>query len=121
MLTGSDLISFVQENEDLNQMELARGAGYTRVTKTGKEQVLVKKFYNELLAAKGMPIALGKTPGKSALYQTSVHKSGVILLGKTYSEKFGAEPGDMLRIEIQEDCIKLVPRFAQAQGRVVAA
>ncbi|MGA0848134.1 MAG: AbrB/MazE/SpoVT family DNA-binding domain-containing protein [Pontimonas sp.] len=113
----------------MNQMELARGAGYVRVTKSGREQVLVKKFYNELLAAKGMPIAVGKTPGKAALYETSVHKSGVILLGKTYSEQFGLKAGDVLRIEIEDECIKLVPlpvkpmvaAATAAVGRVVAA
>jgi len=127
MLTGALLISFVKENEDMNQMELARGAGYVRTTKTGRDQVLVKKFYNELLAAKGMPIAIGKTPGKSALYETSVHKSGVILLGKTYSEKFGLKPGDGLRIDVEDECIKLVPLpvapevVSSGAGRVVAA
>jgi len=129
MLTGAELIAFVKANEEMNQMELARGAGYVRVTKSGREQVLVKKFYNELLAAKGMPIAVGKTPGKAALYETSVHKSGVILLGKTYSEQFGLKAGDVLRIEIEDECIKLVPlpvkpmvaAATAAVGRVVAA
>lgn len=109
MLVGSDLIAFVRENEALNQMELARGAGYVRMTRTGREQVLVKQFYNALLAAKGMPISVGKTPGKSAQYETTVHKSGVILLGKTYSERFGLKPGDALQICIEDECIKLVP------------
>lgn len=109
MLTGADLITFVKENDGMNQMELAKGAGYVRTTKTGKDQVLVKKFYNSLLAAKGMPIPVGRTPGKSAQYATSVHKSGVILLGKTYSEQFGLKPGDGLQIDVQDECIKLVP------------
>lgn len=109
MLVGSDLIAYCKENDGLNQMELARGAGYVRTTRTGREQVLVKQFYNSLLAAQGMPIPVGKTPGKSAQYATSVHRSGVILLGKTYSEKFGLKPGDELEIVLDEDCIKLVP------------
>jgi hypothetical protein len=109
MLTGADLITFVKESDGMNQMELARGAGYIRTTKTGREQVLVKRFYNALLAAKGMPIPVGRTPGKSAQYATSVHKSGVILLGKTYAEKFGLKPGDGLQIDVQDECIKLVP------------
>lgn len=127
MLTGSDLITFVKENDALNQMELARGAGYVRTTKSGKEQVLVKKFYNSLLAAKGMQIAVGKTPGKSAQFVTSVHKSGVILLGKTYAEKFGVNSGDELEIIIEDDCIKLVPlpvkadEAAQLTMRTLAA
>lgn len=109
MLVGSELIAYCKENDGLNQMELARGAGYVRTTRTGREQVLVKQFYNSLLAAKGMPIPVGKTPGKSAQFSTSVHRSGVILLGKTYSEKFGLNPGDELEIVLAEDCIKLVP------------
>jgi len=109
MLVGSELIAYCKENDGLNQMELARGAGYVRTTRTGREQVLVKQFYNSLLAAKGMPIPVGKTPGKSAQFSTSVHRSGVILLGKTYSEKFGLNPGDELEIVLADDCIKLVP------------
>ena len=115
MLTGAELIQFVKENDTLNQMQLARGAGYVRTTKTGREQVLVKQFYNSLLAAKGMPIPVGKTPGKSAQFATSVHKSGVILLGKTYSEKFGLKPGDELQIELLDECIKLVPLPVQPE------
>ncbi len=109
MLVGQELIAFVKDNEELNQIELAQGAGYTRTTKTGKHQVLVKQFYNALLAAKGMPISIGKLPGKSAQYETTVHKNGVILLGKTYSEKFGLKPGDSLQILVEDEAIRLIP------------
>lgn len=110
MLVGKELLDHAIENEDMNQTELARTAGYLRETKKGKEQVLVKQFYNALLAAKGLEIAVGKAPGKVARYQTTVHKSGVILLGKTYSSKFGMQPGDELDILIEDDAIRLVPR-----------
>lgn len=121
MLVGPELIAFVNANDGKNQMELAIGAGYTRTTRTGREQVLVKSFYNALLAAKGTPIAMGKTPGKSASFLTSVHQSGVILLGKTYSVKFGLEPGDELEILVEEDCIKLVPVPVTAESSVKPA
>lgn len=114
MLVGTELIKFVQDNPSLNQMELARGAGYVRTTRKGVEQVLVKRFYNALLAAKGMPISVGKTPGKSALFETTVHKNGVILLGSTYSQKFGLEPGDKLQIVLENDEIRLLPVEAAA-------
>jgi bifunctional DNA-binding transcriptional regulator/antitoxin component of YhaV-PrlF toxin-antitoxin module len=120
MLVGSALIDFVRENEALNQMELAHGAGYVRTTRTDREQVLVKQFYNALLAAQGMPISVGKTPGKSAQFETTVHKSGVILLGKTYSEKFGLKPGDALQICIEDEAIRLVP-FPVAPAKVSPA
>lgn len=119
MLVGSDLIEFVKEHDSLNQMELARAAGYVRTTRTGREQVLVKHFYNSLLAAKGMPISVGKTPGKTAQYQTSVHRSGVILLGRTYSEKFGLKPGDLLEISVEDECIRLVPTPVKPSGAAV--
>lgn len=109
MLVGPGLIKFVTDNESDNQMELARGAGYVRTTKSGTEQVLVKSFYNALLAAKGVSITVGKTRGKSALFETTVHKNGVVLLGRTYSENFGLKPGDSLQIVLEDEFIKLVP------------
>lgn len=116
MLVGSQLIAFVEANDGLNQMELARGSGYLRTTRTGREQVLVKQFYNALLAAKGMPISVGKTPGKSAQYRTRVHANGVILLGKTYPAVFGLKAGDELEILLEDDCIKLVPAPVRPAG-----
>lgn len=108
MLTGQALISFVQENEEMNQTELAAAAGYVRSTKSGQSQVLVKQFYNALLAAKGVAITVGKAPGKLPKFETKVHQNGVILLGKTYSDKFGVKPGDVLKIIIEDDAIRLV-------------
>jgi hypothetical protein len=111
MLVGQELVSFVKANPDLNQQELAEEAGYSRVTKTGRKQLLVKRFYHALLAAQGTKISVGKALGKTASYSTTVHKSGIILLGKTYSEKFGLEPGDVLDIDVEGDCIRLMPQL----------
>lgn len=110
MLVGTELLALVKSNEEMNQTELARAAGYVRATKAGKEQVLVKQFYNALLRAQGVAIAVGKSPGKIAAFQTTVHRSGVILLGKTYSAKFNLQPGDELDIVIDDDAIRLVPK-----------
>ncbi|NBT76464.1 MAG: AbrB family transcriptional regulator [Betaproteobacteria bacterium] len=113
MLVGKDLLELVKTNEDMNQTELARTAGYLRTTKNGKEQVLVKQFYNALLRAQGVSIAVGKAPGKVARYQTTVHRNGVILLGKTYSQRFNLQPGDELEISIEDDAIRLSPKPVQ--------
>lgn len=109
MLVGAELIEFVKENDTKSQKELAEYAGYVRTTKTGKTQVLTKSFINALLSAKGMPLQVGKAPGKVAKYQTTVHANGVVLIGKTYIDKFGLNPGDELDILIEDDCIRLVP------------
>lgn len=110
MLVGQALLDFVRERPDLTTSDLAKEAGYTRTTKTGRPQVLVKRFLAALHLAMGSDVLLGKAPGKSPQYQTAVHKSGVILLGKTYSQKFGLKPGDLLDIIVDEDAIRLVPK-----------
>jgi hypothetical protein len=124
MLTGQELLAFVKQNPDMDQLELAKAAGYVRVTDNGKERFMTKQLCEALLEAKGVSIRGTKRPGKTAQFATKVHKNGIILVGKTYSEKFGVEPGDVLDIEIEEDCIRLVPQSTppmKASGRALAA
>jgi len=110
MLSGTELIKFVQDNGDMEQTELARAAGFIHITAKGKERVMAKQFCEALLHAKGVPLKSGRKPGKTARYTTTVHKTGVILVGKTYVEKFGVEIGDVLDIVIERDSIRLLPK-----------
>lgn len=121
MLTGQELLSFVKANEDMDQAEIAREAGYVRVTEKGTERLLINKLNEALLEAKGLKLKSGKKPGKSAQYLTTVHRTGVILVGKTYSQKFGVEPGDELKIVIEEDSIRLVPQPTSRNPETAAA
>lgn len=110
MLQGKDLIEFVKENPELNRTQLARKAGYVTTTPEGKKKVLVQQFYDAVLEAQGLPIKNGHPgigSGKNAQYLTTVHKSGILLVGKSYTNEFGAEPGDVFGIEIREDGIWL--------------
>lgn len=118
MLTGQELVAFVKANGDMDQAELAREAGYMRVADSGKERIMAKQFCEALLEAKGVAIKVGRRPGKAAQFETTVHKTGVILIGKTYSQKFGVEPGDVLDIVITEDAIRLVPQGSEPAGVV---
>jgi hypothetical protein len=118
MLTGQELLAFVKANGDMDQSELAREAGYMRVADSGKERIMAKQFCEALLEAKGVAIKVGRRPGKTAQFETTVHKTGVILIGKTYSQKFGVEPGDVLDIVISEDAIRLVPQGSEPTGTV---
>ena len=115
MLTGQELLSFVKANADMDQSELAREAGYVKTTEKGTERLLINKLHEALLDAKGVKLKTSKKPGKTAQFMTTVHRTGVILVGKTYSEKFGVEPGDELKIVIEDDAIRLVPQTAQAK------
>jgi hypothetical protein len=114
MLTGQELISLVKANGDMDQAELAREAGYVKVNDKGNERLLITQFHSALLEAKGVKLKTSKKPGKTAQFVTTVHRNGAILVGKTYSAKFGVEPGDALKIVIEEDSIRLVPQSAKA-------
>jgi hypothetical protein len=118
MLTGQELLSFVKANADMDQAELAREAGYVKTTDKGTERLLINKLHEALLDAKGVKLKTSKKPGKTAQFMTTVHRTGVILVGKTYSEKFGVEPGDELKIVIEDDAIRLVPQTAGSKPAV---
>jgi len=115
MLTGQELLSFVKANADMDQSEIAREAGYVKTTERGTERLLLTKLHEALLEAKGVKLKTSKKPGKTAQFMTTVHRTGVILVGKTYSEKFGVEPGDELHIVIEDDSIRLVPYTMEAK------
>lgn len=109
MLTGQELLSFVESNKDMNHYDIARATGYSRTTVGQKERVLITKFMRALLEAQGLTLKSGAKPGKTAKYLITVHSTGGVLLGKTYVEQFGMEPGDKLRIAVDDDCIRLMP------------
>lgn len=121
MLTGQELLAFVKANGEMDQSELARETGYTRVAASGKERIMSKQLYQALLEAKGVAIKGGRRPGKAAQFETTVHKTGVILIGKTYSQEFGVEPGDVLDIVISEDSIQLVPQGSKPARTVTGS
>lgn len=121
MLTGQELLSFVKANADLDQSELARETGYVKTSEKGTERLLIKQLHEALLEAKGLKLKTSKKPGKTAQFMTTVHRTGVILLGKTYSEKFGVEPGDELQIVIDDNAIRLVPHTEAAKKATVKA
>jgi hypothetical protein len=118
MLEGKALVDFVAKNEaSMTQNELAREAGYTREAKNGKTHVLRQLFVrNYLLATQGTALGMGRSSGNSARYVTTVHANGIALVGKTYIEKFGLEPGDKLKIQLDDDCIRLMPCAADEES-----
>lgn len=109
VLTGEELLNFVTEHEDMPTPDLVKAAGYTRQTKSGKLQLLTKPFYDALLKARGVSLKQPKATGKLPTFETSVHESGIVLVGKTYTNRFGLQPGDVLHIELGESDIRLVP------------
>lgn len=124
MLKGQELIDFVKSHPELSKSQLARKAGYTSESKDGKVKVQVQAFYANLVEAQGLYIK-GTEPGhtvrREAGYQTTVHKSGILLVGKSYTIEFGAEPGDVFGIEVREDGIWLPLKERDLEARKLTA
>lgn len=100
-LTGAELLKFVDKNEGLGRISLARGAGYLRTNKKGEEVPDVTKFYNALFDAQGLKMASrrGFRGGPSKSYETTVHANGVMVIGRSYTEEAELQPGDVFKIK----------------------
>lgn len=110
-LTGKALLQKVKELTNLSPREKARRCGYQTVGKNSQARVNLADFYEALLAARG--ISLGKEGdkdgrGREPTYRVSVHKNGQIVIGSTYTEKMGLQPGDEFEIKLGYKHIHLV-------------
>lgn len=121
MLNGQELLNLVAANPNTPQRELARRAGYVRMTKNEKEYVLEKRFYNALLAAKGMKLGTERRTGKAANFVASVQQSGVVVVGAAYTKKFGLTVGDQLQIVLGDEAIELRPLPVEIEADVAPA
>jgi hypothetical protein len=108
-LKGAELLEFIQENEGMGRISLARKAGFVRTNKKGEEVANVGAFYNALFDAQGLKLASkrGFRGSNSKSYETSVHASGILLIGKSYTEEAELQPGDVFRIKTSPGKIAL--------------
>jgi hypothetical protein len=108
-LTGAELIKCVQANKGLGRVSLAREAGYVRVNRKGEEVADLGRFYNALFDAQGLEMTSkrGCRLSNARSYETTVHASGILLIGKTYTKEADLEPGDVFRIKTGPGKIEL--------------
>lgn len=100
-LKGAELLKCVQANEGMGRVSLARKAGYVRINKNGEEVADIGKFYNALFEAQGLKLTSkrGCRLSNTRSYETAVHASGILLIGKVYTQEADLEPGDVFRIK----------------------
>jgi hypothetical protein len=107
-LTGKELLNKVQSLGG-KRREIAIACGYT--SKNGKADLA--KFYEALLAAKGVQIDNGTSAkgrrGREATYRTTVQKNGQILIGAAYTKEMGLEPGTEFKLKLGYKHIHLIP------------
>jgi AbrB family looped-hinge helix DNA binding protein len=101
-LTGKALLQKVKELAHLPRRETAKRCGYYSV-KDEQVRVNLTDFYDAVLAAKGVPLEPGGAKdgrGREPTFRVSVHKNGQIVIGSTYTEQMGLQPGDEFEIKL---------------------
>ncbi len=102
-LTGKALLQKVKELHDYSRRETAKLCGYYTITKNEQTRVNLTDFYDAVLAAKGVPLDPESTKdgrGREPTYRVSVHKNGQIVIGSTYTQAMGLNPGDEFEIKL---------------------
>jgi hypothetical protein len=102
-LTGKALLQKVKELSHLPRRETAKRCGYYTVTKDEQVRVNLTDFYDAVLAAKGVPLdpeGAKDGRGREPTYRVSVHKNGQIVIGSTYTQEMGLQPGDEFEIKL---------------------
>ena len=110
-LTGKELQDKVKEMQGADKKDIAKACGYVTYTKNKQERISLMAFYNALLEAEGMSFDAAASPkgtrGREATYRVSVHKNGNLLIGATYTNEMGLEPGDEFSIKLKKRSIEL--------------
>lgn len=110
-LTGDELLHKVKELNHLSKREKARACGYITVNKNGQDRVNLIKFMSAMMDAidpDSVSKGVGKV-GRSASYKVSVQRNGNLLIGSTYTQQMGLNPGDELEIRLGRKHIQLRP------------
>ena len=113
MLTGTELLAKVKELGDASKSDLVRSCGYVSTKKDGSERLNFTAFYEALLEAKGVSLAIpgkgGGRTGRKLSYTTKVQFNGNLMVGKAYTGLLGLKPGDEFEIKLGRKQIKLIP------------
>jgi hypothetical protein len=110
-LTGKALLQKIKELSHLPRREKARLCGYYTSGKDDQVRVNLSEFMEAVLSASGTPIGTDSAKdgrGREPTYRVSVHKNGQIVIGSTYTEKMGLQPGDEFEIKLGYKHIQLV-------------
>jgi len=110
-LTGKALLQKIKDLSHLPRREKARLCGYYTDGKDDQVRVNLSEFMEAVLSASGTPIGTDSTKdgrGREPTYRVSVHKNGQIVIGSTYTEKMGLQPGDEFEIKLGYKHIQLI-------------
>lgn len=110
-LKGKALLQKFDELAHLSKREKAQACGYYTLAKDDQIRVNLAEFYDALLEAKGISLSPEGTKdgrGREPTYRVSVHKNGQIVIGSTYTQEMGLQPGDEFEIKLGYKHIRLI-------------
>ncbi|AII42741.1 transciptional regulator [Synechococcus sp. KORDI-100] len=121
MLTGSDLLAKVKDLGDVSKSDLVKACGYVSTKKDGGERLNFTAFYEALLEAKGVNLAVGGAAGvgkggRKLSYTAKVQGNGNLLVGKAYTSMLELNPGDEFTIKLGKKAIRLIPAGETEEG-----
>ena len=121
MLTGSDLLAKVKDLGDVSKSDLVKACGYVSTKKDGGERLNFTAFYEALLEAKGVNLAVGGAAGvgkggRKPSYTAKVQGNGNLLVGKAYTAMLELNPGDEFTIKLGKKAIRLIPAGETEEG-----
>lgn len=90
-LKGSALLEKIRELKNTEHREIARICGY--VSDSGR--ILMQSFYNAMMEANGAP-----SGGRRATGQVAVHKTGMVIVGSSWTSQLGLKTGDNVNISV---------------------
>ena len=121
MLTGSDLLAKVKDLGDVSKSDLVKACGYVSTKKDGGERLNFTAFYEALLEAKGVNLAVGGAAGvgkggRKLSSTAKVQGTGNLLVGKAYTAMLELNPGDEFTIKLGKKAIRLIPAGETEEG-----
>lgn len=97
-LTGKALLQKIKECSHMAKREQAKMCGYF-----SKNRVNLVEFYEASVAARGIaldPEQSRDKRGREPTHRVTVHKNGQIVIGATYTQAMGLNPGDEFEIKL---------------------
>lgn len=109
-LRGKALLNKLKEVAHLSKSEKAKACGYVNQTRNGGERTDLTAFMEAILEAQGVAVGTekGNGRGRAPTYRVTVHANGSMVIGRTYTEMMGLEPGDEFEIKLGYKHIHLV-------------
>ena len=107
-LTGAELLDFYNEKTAAGRSysDIAFGAGYRKVTKTGQERVMKSQFANALLQAQGIDTgtsSAGSGGSHAGETRARVTGQGQLLVSQLAARKIGAQAGEVFEVSYPGD------------------